>query len=340
MWYLCSFKSKKLIHLVCFCMILLCACSGENVSEEKKTAKLPTSEYAMTKVELPFDTSRLNYGTSAIHDNYLSMFMVENGWFQWYVFDMNTETWEEKEFVWDKHRKSDKFSFRGQVQYDSKGNLYGTWADNSQPEEKKYDIYKMNEDGTLECYVKFSDYISDYKDIADGWKFLDDDRVLVSVEYEASTKARSIVIIDPVKHELHETMMEEISMFYNLQVDGSEYVYPMRSEDGKLAMRVGDMWDYKKKQAIQSDVELDDEDASAITLPLIREEKSYFSFSKHGVYEFTLEDEKMKCVVPSEVTKTELSKYPVYTDAYKAEDEEKYFIVAQDDTKADLYKID
>lgn len=291
----------------------------------------------MTEVELPFDTKQLHYLSAVVHDDYLEILMSDNGKVCWYVYDMHTESWEEKDFQW---QKGSDFDFRGKLQYDSKGNRYLLMRENSQ-EDNAYNIYKLNDDGTLECYVEFEDYISDFGDVYGGWTFLEDDRILVSVKYKSESKASESVIIDPVKQELQETYMEDIFMFYNLLTEGSLYLYPVENENLELTVRVGDFWDYKKKQEIQSEIELNPEiDPSAVTLPLVKEEKNYYSFSKYGIYTFTLEDEKMSCIVPSEVMKKTLSKYHAYTAAYKAEGENKFFILGQADQDIDLYKID
>ena len=330
-------KSKKLIHLVCFCMIFLCACSGENVSKEKKTVKLPSSEYAMTKVEFPFDNTRLNFKNSAVHDDFMDIFLMENDQMRWYVYDMQSETWEEKEIQWE---GKTYFDTNGKPRYDSKGNRYFLLTTES-GEDAKYDIYKLNDDGTFECYLKFTDYIPDYKKISGGWKFMEDDRILVSLDYEDTEKATEVFIIDPLKQEKQQTYMENIFSFNNVLLDGSLYIYPCENEDSELIVRVGDLWDYKKKQEIHSNIELDfDLDPTAEILPLLKEEDNYYSVTRYGIYKFTLQKAEVECMVPAEVVQEELTKYGSYTAAYKSQGEDKFYVLAQDGFKIGLYKIE
>ena len=48
----------------------------------------------------------------------------------------------------------------------------------------------------------------------------------------------------------------------------------------------------------------------------------------------------MVCVVSEDVVKKELSEYSVYTEGYKLEGENKFFVLGQADKNIGLYKIE
>ena len=261
----------NMILLLCFNLFLLTACNLNETNMEQLIDK----GYQISSVELPFDDTKTYYIDSTTHDDVLEIFLVnEENEIKWYVFDMSTETWEDKDFVWNHY--DERYIYGAKIKYDTDGNRYALWKD-CKNESEGYNIYKMNDDGTMECYVKLSDYIPDYKDISPGWKFMEDGRILAAIEYESGTKARGNVIIDVVKREMQETLMESVFIMENVVIDGDLYMFPTEYDNHQLCVRVGDLWDVKRKQLIQSGVKGNSDD-SPRTLPLFKEEEKVFHF--------------------------------------------------------------
>lgn len=327
----------------CYCIVLLCmsmflvtACTKKQETN-RGIDKIPVDSYTIEDVQFPFDTNKLKYAASMLHDDFLDIFMWEDDNLLWYIYDMNTETWEEKDLFWHKQMTGRKYSFYGGLNYDSKGNLYGIWKKIKDKNDAP-DIYKMNNDGTLELYVKFSDYVPDYEGIEFGWKFLEDDRILATVEYENGIKN---IIIDPIQKKLQETYIDDIFEYRNIVVDENLYVYPTENDYKELCFQVGAVWENSNKMLIQSGIELDyDTDSFGMYLPLLREEDNYYSITRYGIYAFTLQNKKMRCVVPAEVIQKKLSECRVYDQGYKAEGENKFFVLGDGENGIHLYKIE
>lgn len=335
-------RKISMLSIVLLVCLVVTACSNSQTPQAQNGDG--KKEWTTVPVEFPFQdmlsSGEYHYTDSDIYNDCLDVFLTldSNSQIHWYCYDMLSERWIKKDFVWNSYQNGNKYSYSGWPEYDSKGNRYALWRDNGTGENGD-NIYQMKEDGSLECYVRLSDYIDDYEDISSGWRFLEDDKIIISVKHQSVSKPEENVIIDPINKKMTKTFMENLFiMANNVVFAGDNYVYPNEYDNHKLCIKVGDMWDFNKKKFIRSDVKLDMRD-SVTLFPLMKEDKYIYLFSQYGVYSCTLEDESMKCVVPENAVNKELSQYSVFTEGYKVKGEDKYFVLGQKGSEIGLYKI-
>lgn len=327
--------------LSAICVFFMTACGSDAPKPKERITK---GGYIISEIEFPFADKLKNgelYYESLIYDDILEVFLGGEKdrkiqFFEWYEYDMLSGKWSQKEFVWNHYLEKEGYVWGGETQYDSKGNLYGVWG--KRGEENSENIYQMKDDGTIELYVELSDYMADYEKMTNGWRFLEDDRIISTLKHTSLGKANETVIIDPVKKEMTATVMEEMFIMDNIVFDGDHYIYPQEYER-QLCVRRGNMWDVKEKHLTESGIKLEEEDF-APTFPLQKEEDKIYLFSNHGIFSFGSEDEKMKCVISEDVLGDDFSEHTIFTHGYKAKGEDTFFMLAQDDTdKIVLYRI-